>query len=120
MFTWTEEKVEMLRTLWLSGKSGKEISTMMGEEITRNAIIGKAHRLGLTGRPSPIKKKKPASPHTTFMQLTERMCKWPFGDPKKSDFHFCGKPADVSVPYCREHIAIAYTHPAPRAARSQK
>ena len=41
--------------------------------------------------------------------LTERMCKWPIGDPKKPDFHFCEKAVDVTVTYCPEHRAKAYT-----------
>ncbi|MEI8397221.1 MAG: GcrA family cell cycle regulator [Rhodospirillaceae bacterium] len=105
---WTDEQIEMLTTLWKEGKSASEIATFIGGDISRNAIIGKAHRLGLSGRPSPIKKKKDVKTATLYV-LTERMCKWPFGDPKKPDFHFCGKTVDVMMTYCPEHRAMAYT-----------
>jgi len=48
--SWTEERVELLRQLWLDGKSASQISTALGAGITRNAVIGKVHRLGLSGR----------------------------------------------------------------------
>ena len=104
---WTEEKVDLLTSLWTQGKSASEIAEILGEEVSRNAIIGKAHRLGLAGRPSPIKKKE--LKQTTLYGLTERMCKWPIGDPKQPDFHFCGKAVEVTVTYCQEHRAKAYT-----------
>ena len=104
---WTEEKMDLLKSLWKQGKSASEIAAILGEEVSRNAIIGKAHRLGLAGRPSPIKKKE--QKQTTLYGLTERMCKWPIGDPKQPDFHFCGKAVEVTVTYCPEHRAKAYT-----------
>lgn len=101
---WTNEIIGKLTTLWNDGKTGSEIAEILG--ISRNAVIGKAHRLKLSGRQSPIKKKldKPS-----FLALTEKMCRWPFGDPKKSDFHFCGEFAE-HAPYCPEHRKIAYVH----------
>ena len=48
--SWTDEKVELLRQLWLDGKSASQISAELGLGITRNAVIGKVHRLGLSGR----------------------------------------------------------------------
>lgn len=102
---WTDERVEKLRELWGRGMSASEIAEMLGD-VTRNAVIGKAHRLGLSGRPSPIKKKPTRG--ATILSLTERMCKWPVGDPKHPDFHFCGKAAAPGMPYCAEHAALAY------------
>ena len=94
--TWTDERVSLLRQLWGNGKSASEIAQILGDEITRNAVIGKAHRLGLSGRPSPIRKKPSAeaSPPSgaTILSLTDRMCKWPIGDPREPGFHFCGRP----------------------------
>jgi GcrA cell cycle regulator len=103
--SWTDERVEQLKQLWGQGMSASEIADALGD-VTRNAVIGKAHRLGLSGRPSPIKKKP--SRGATILALTERMCKWPVGDPKHADFHFCGKTAQAGMPYCAEHAAIAY------------
>ena len=56
--SWTDERVELLRQLWLDGKSASQISAALGAGLTRNAVIGKVHRLGLAGRaktssPSP-------------------------------------------------------------------
>ncbi len=54
--TWTPARIGMLQDLWGSGLSAKEIAARLGSGITRNAVIGKAHRLGLSSRPSPIKR----------------------------------------------------------------
>ena len=47
--TWTDERVELLKKLWADGQSASEIAGELGG-ITRNAVIGKVHRLGLSGR----------------------------------------------------------------------
>ena len=47
---WDEPRVELLKRLWISGETARAISEKLGEGITRNAVIGKAHRLGLTGK----------------------------------------------------------------------
>ena len=47
---WTEEKTEQLRKLWGEGHTASQISKMIGDGISRNAVIGKSHRLGLQGR----------------------------------------------------------------------
>jgi GcrA cell cycle regulator len=57
---WTEQRIEILRKLWGQGQTASQIAAILGG-ITRNAVIGKAHRLGLTGRPSPIKREAGAS-----------------------------------------------------------
>ena len=48
--TWTDERVELLKKLWTDGLSASQIATELGN-VTRNAVIGKVHRLGLSGRP---------------------------------------------------------------------
>jgi GcrA cell cycle regulator len=58
---WTEQRIETLRKLWGQGQTASQIAAILGG-ITRNAVIGKAHRLGLTGRPTPIKREAGASP----------------------------------------------------------
>jgi GcrA cell cycle regulator len=57
--SWTDERVELLRQLWLDGKSASQISATLGLGVTRNAVIGKVHRLGLSGR---AKSTSPATP----------------------------------------------------------
>ncbi|NNG03997.1 MAG: global cell cycle regulator GcrA-like protein [Inquilinus sp.] len=140
--SWTDEKVAVLRRYWGSGKSASEIAEIIGG-LSRNAVIGKAHRLGLAGRPSPIKeRKKPAARSeqpvaapppavvaavervpvdgATILALTERMCRWPHGDPKKPGFQFCGKPVAAGLSYCAAHMKLAYQPPAARRRDSER
>ncbi len=56
--SWTDERVELLRKLWLDGLSASQIAHELANGITRNAVIGKVHRLGLSGR---VKTAAPAS-----------------------------------------------------------
>ena len=49
--TWTDERVELLKKLWADGLSASQIAGELGG-ITRNAVIGKVHRLGLSAAPS--------------------------------------------------------------------
>lgn len=50
---WTEERVELLKKLWLEGLSASQIAGVLAEGVTRNAVIGKVHRLKLSGRAKP-------------------------------------------------------------------
>ena len=131
---WTEKRIETLKKLWLEGLSASQIAAKLGEGVTRNAVIGKAHRLGLASRPSPVKtesaakpKPKPARPapvekpaRVTLLNLTERMCKWPIGHPGDAEFHFCGRKSLPGQPYCAHHAAMAYQTPAPRRDRRSR
>ena len=47
---WTDEIVEQLKQHWIDGKSASQIASLLGNGVTRNAVIGKVHRLGLAGR----------------------------------------------------------------------
>ena len=47
---WTDEVVEQLKQHWIDGKSASQIAGLLGNGVTRNAVIGKVHRLGLAGR----------------------------------------------------------------------
>lgn len=65
---WTDERVETLKKLWLDGLSASQIAKQLGG-VTRNAVIGKVHRLGLSGRAAPsqptrttFKAPRPARP----------------------------------------------------------
>ena len=61
---WTDERIATLRKMWEGGSTASEIAAELGG-VSRNAVIGKAHRLGLKARPSPVKandKKKTAAP----------------------------------------------------------
>jgi len=64
--SWTEERIERLKKMWHDGATASQIADELGG-VSRNAVIGKAHRLGLEQRPSPVKPgeekeaKKPAA-----------------------------------------------------------
>ncbi|WP_298679947.1 GcrA family cell cycle regulator [uncultured Lentibacter sp.] len=185
--SWTDERVDVLKKMWGEGQSASQIAKELGG-VTRNAVIGKVHRLGLSNRtttgtaktetkpaaapapkkpskpkPAPAAKKpKPAEPapvaapeaeakpfpksparraiipagqplppqpsnneisaealakvneiekkakKLSLMELTERTCKWPVGDPATDDFWFCGLPTQSGKPYCEAHVGVAF------------
>ena len=53
-------------------------------------------------------------PGATILTLTDRICKWPIGDPRHPDFHFCGRASAEGLPYCTDHARRAYQPPARR------
>lgn len=57
--SWTDERIERLKELWTKGMTASQIADELGG-VSRNAVIGKAHRLGLQSRPSPVKPNEPA------------------------------------------------------------
>ena len=204
---WTEERVKKLTLLWKSGNSASKIAIELGEGVSRNAVIGKIHRLGLSERGSgsngngpKIKEKKikninlaehqnskvsdlensleastqrkgkkrgrkPSIKNLTnnenkstlgfnanenssletgeidaeidkvalknmmeiekkakklnLLELTEKTCKWPIGDPATSEFWFCGHPSEQGKPYCETHISIAFQPIATRRDKKQ-
>ncbi len=176
--SWTDERVELLKKMWGEGQSASQIAKELGG-VTRNAVIGKVHRLGLSNRattttaaPKAEAKAKPApkpepkatpkaapsvkadepterpsnvtplrrqivpagqplppqpsaneiSPEAlarvseiekkakklTLLELTEKTCKWPVGDPATDDFWFCGLPSQSGKPYCEAHVGVAF------------
>ncbi|WP_322962955.1 GcrA family cell cycle regulator [Sphingomonas fuzhouensis] len=58
--SWTDERIDTLRTMWEAGQTASQIAEALGG-VSRNAVIGKAHRLGLQARPSPVKANEPAA-----------------------------------------------------------
>ena len=119
---WTDERLEKLKKLWAQGLSISQIGEALG--VSRNAIAGKAHRMGLPKRPSPISKPKAEKPEAKpvveeqdlplrleLRQLvwSRSKCCWPTGDPKKNGFVFCGDTVVPGKPYCLPHCKEAYT-----------
>ena len=180
--SWTDDRVEILKKLWVEGQSASQIAKELGG-VTRNAVIGKDHRLGLSNRatssssPKSDAKSKtsvksmsdtkrgsnktsaskvtsansPSEPRSnvtslrrqiipagqplppqpsaneispealarvseiekkakkiSLLELTERTCKWPVGDPATEEFWFCGLPSQAGKPYCEAHVGVAF------------
>lgn len=78
--SWTDERIEQLRNMWEKGLTASQIADELGG-VSRNAVIGKAHRLGLKSRPSPVKAtekvakpaKAPAAPKPASPAPAPRM-----------------------------------------------
>ena len=131
--SWTYERIEKLKQLWEEGLTASRIAAELGD-VTRNAVIGKAHRLGLSGRMaskssnngiSIIRKKRlnlaksqkvidispvidePMNP-TSFQDIKDGLCRWPLGEPEESDFMFCGRNTKEGVVYWQAHHKQAY------------
>ena len=61
--SWTDERIDRLKELWTKGMTASQIADELGG-VSRNAVIGKAHRLGLQARPSPVKPNEVSVPKT--------------------------------------------------------
>ncbi|NJO53638.1 MAG: GcrA cell cycle regulator [Bacteroidales bacterium] len=155
--SWNDERIEQLKKLWAEGLSASQIAAELGG-ITRNAVIGKVHRLGLSGRAKtasaatprsrkqrtpaaaprqngfvrgnvvlaprvapeeapeveselatePVENVVPIGQRCSILELTEATCRWPLGEPGRSDFSYCGGRAISGLPYCAFHARIAY------------
>ena len=103
--TWTQERIDELTRLWEEGVTTAEIGRRIG--VTKNAVIGKVHRIGLVPR---IVKEVPP-PRRNVFDFTGPVCMWPIGHPGDADFHFCGGRPMSSKPYCEHHAAQAYVRP---------
>jgi len=102
---WTSDLTAQLAVLWTEGLSTAEIGRRLG--ISKNAVVGKAHRLFLDPRPSPL--KRPPAPRVVGPMGPS--CSWPLGHPGEKGFHFCGVRPLPGKPYCAEHAAKAYVKP---------
>ena len=109
---WTEAKVKKLAKLWVKNLPARDIAEKLGEGITRNAVIGKANRLGLTKDLKPknnVKNENITDGNSDKMfHLKIKGCRWPFGDPGTDEFHFCGATQEIGKPYCLDHCMLAY------------
>jgi GcrA cell cycle regulator len=147
---WTDERTELTKKLWADGLSASQIAVELGG-VTRNGVIGKIHRLGLSGRakspsirprqprqsrlhgsnlrrpsirglfnttfsPAGIKAEPvveteiviPFAQRKTLMQLTDKTCHWPVGDPANPDFFYCGGDTYGDFRYCAFHCRVAH------------
>lgn len=140
---WTEAAEARLQELWHLGLSTGHIGRDLG--CGKNAVVSKARRMKLAGRPSPIRagqgkgvshRAKPRAPQLAELMpgavapvavlpverfpLPERGaargCCWPIGEPRSPGFRLCDAPSAAGRPYCPAHCARAYVAPAFRSA----
>ncbi len=135
--SWDDKKIEILKNEWGRGKTASQIAELIGG-VSRNAVIGKAHRLNLSVK---IKtKNKSYNPSTknhsaerktniskrskfrslvldknfeeaknlSLEQLDENTCKYMEGHPDKKDSSFCGRKTVEKFSYCPLHLMIVY------------
>ena len=100
--TWTDERVELLTSLWEEGLPAAEIGRRLG--LTKNAVIGKVHRIALSPRVVTVM----AAPRRNPFDFTGPACMWPHGHPSDPDFRFCGAQPETGKPYCSMHASVAY------------
>ncbi len=135
--SWTEEKVNKLKELWGKGKTASQIAEIIGG-ISRNAVIGKAHRLNLSSKlkSRSFQSKNISSSNSQNIQnkklsrsrfksllidnnfepenpkqleeLDDNSCKWPIGHPDESTFYFCGRNSLKDFSYCKLHLLYAF------------
>ncbi len=135
--SWTEEKVTKLKELWGKGNTASQIAEIIGG-ISRNAVIGKAHRLNLSAKiktrsatsnqnfeNSIEEKKTKKSRRSKFKsliieknfepenpkqleELSDNDCKYPIGHPNEKSFYFCGRTSLKDFSYCKLHLLYAY------------
>ena len=122
---WDNAKLKELEDLWSQGHPISKIGEILG--VSRNSVAGKAHRMGLPKRTSPISsskkenlsdkknianddKKIPLKIKLRGVQWSRTKCCWPEGDPKQNDFKFCGQDIFPGRPYCDKHSLLAYTN----------
>ena len=134
--SWTDEKVAKLKELWGKGSTASQIAEILGG-VSRNAVIGKAHRLNLSGKIITkkgstnqdnqktknlnVKKARrgkfkslviekdfePENPKQ-LEELDENSCKWPIGHPNEENFYFCGRTSLKDFSYCKLHLLYAF------------
>ena len=135
--SWTDEKVNKLKDLWGKGQTASQIAEIIGG-VTRNAVIGKAHRLNLS---SKIKTRISADEKKNFQkenkqikfkgrrgkfkslildsnfepaknlsleELNENTCKYMEGNPNEKDARFCGRKNVEKFSYCPLHLMIVF------------
>jgi len=99
---WNIAREARLRDLWKDGWTTRDIAAELGG-VTRNAVIGKAHRLGLSQRPQPVKKHD----EEIDVKRAERACQFIAGD-ICDDAHKCGETVKHGSSYCPEHHAVCW------------
>jgi GcrA cell cycle regulator len=98
--SWTEERIDSLKTMWEKGLTASQIAEELGG-VSRNAVIGKAHRLGLQSRPSPVKSND-GEPRVAVRKATPIPSKPRVAAPQPA-------PAPVAAPRAAAPASVAAT-----------
>ena len=101
--SWTDERVELLRKLWLDGLSASQIAAELAHGITRNAVIGKVHRLGLSGR---VKAQAPAAPRQRTRSAAPRPAPRPSAPIARGNLAVAFRPMEAPEPLPMEDVVI--------------
>ncbi|WP_199556266.1 GcrA family cell cycle regulator [Sandaracinobacteroides hominis] len=121
---WTDERIAQLKQYWEEGRSASQIAELLGEGLSRNAVIGKAHRLGLASRPSPLKTGEPKSsePKAAAPKAEPRVAApRPAPAPRVAEAPAVAPaPAAVAAPVSAPMSSAVPVMPAPRAAPRAK
>ncbi len=135
--SWTEEKVQKLKELWGKGNTASQIAEIIGG-ISRNAVIGKAHRLNLSAKivkrskinslknnnfqPKQIERRSrkmkfrsllldknfEPAKNLSLEELTENTCKYMEGHPNEKSASFCGRKNVEKFSYCPLHLIVVF------------
>jgi GcrA cell cycle regulator len=101
--SWTDERVELLRKLWLDGLSASQIAAELAHGITRNAVIGKVHRLGLSGR---VKAQAPAASRQRTRSAAPRPAPRPAAPVARGNLAVAFRPMEAPEPLPMEDVVI--------------
>jgi GcrA cell cycle regulator len=95
--SWTDERIERLKSLWTQGVTASQIADELGG-VSRNAVIGKAHRLGLQSRPSPVKPNEDELAETEVEAKPVRAAPAPAAEPRAEPKAAAAAPAAAEEP----------------------
>ena len=135
--SWDEKKIEILKNEWGKGKTASQIAELIGG-VSRNAVIGKAHRLNLSTkiktrnssynysiknqnekklnnnnkrskfRSLVLDKNFEEAKNISLEELNEKTCKYMEGHPDEKDSSFCGRKTVEKFSYCPLHLMIVF------------
>ena len=134
--SWTPDRVELLKKLWGSGKTASQIAEIIGG-VSRNAVIGKSHRLNLSAKiktrsavttgkslvtQETTSKKSRKSKFKSLLldknfepaknlkleELNEKTCKYMEGHPDEKNSSFCGRKTVEKFSYCPLHLMVVF------------
>ena len=120
--SWTDERVDLLSRLWLEGRSASQIAAQLGAGLTRNAVIGKVHRLGLAGRVKAATTSVAAAETVSEVRETVE-ARVAMGGSRRAASRSGVQMSSSPPPVARHHGALSMTPapaPTPKAAEPEE